>query len=96
MIAIFGFGGYTWPRDRVEGCRFCLLSTGGRIPFYEHKAPIAFTESGSTDSTIGCTSGFFWQPPLRLNWQPYIHAAVLTMLTAGAAWHVRPSHAPAC
>jgi hypothetical protein len=55
LIAIFGFGGYSWPRYKVEPCRFCRLSTGGHIPFYEHKAPIALTESGSTDSTIGCT-----------------------------------------
>ena len=55
LIAIFGFGGYSWPRYKVQPCIFCRLSTGGGIPFYEHKAPIAFTESGSTDSTIGCT-----------------------------------------
>ncbi|KAK9905068.1 hypothetical protein WJX75_009176 [Coccomyxa subellipsoidea] len=55
LIAIFGFGGYPWPSDRVHGCRFCTLSTGGGPPFFQHKAPVAFTESGSTDSTIGCT-----------------------------------------
>lgn len=55
LIAIFGFGGYPFPSNRVQGCRFCTLSTGGGPPFFEHKAPVAFTESGSTDSTIGCT-----------------------------------------
>ncbi|CAL8464533.1 g4068 [Coccomyxa elongata] len=55
LIAIFGFGGYPWPSSRVDGCRFCMLSTGGSPPFFEHKAPVAHTESGSTDSTIGCT-----------------------------------------
>ena len=55
LIAVLGFGGYTWPRERVHPCRFCQLSSGGDVPFFEHKAPLAHTESGSTDSTIGCT-----------------------------------------
>ena len=55
LIAVLGFGGYTWPRERVHPCRFCQLSSGGNVPFFERKAPLAHTESVFTDSTIGCT-----------------------------------------
>ncbi len=31
LIGIFGFGGYTPPREYFEDCQFCSLSTGGKV-----------------------------------------------------------------
>jgi H+-transporting ATPase len=28
IIALFGFGGYTWVPDSYDNCQFCTLSSG--------------------------------------------------------------------
>ncbi|PRW57643.1 plasma-membrane proton-efflux P-type ATPase isoform B [Chlorella sorokiniana] len=56
LIAIFGFNGYEEPRDDVNPCQYCTLSSGGDHPFWSNKgAPIAGTESAYTASVLGCT-----------------------------------------
>lgn len=56
IVAVFGFNGYNYPRDSVEDCQFCVLSTGGFNPFWSaREVPIYGTESVFTASAIGCT-----------------------------------------
>lgn len=56
IIAIFGFNGYSPPRDGISDCQFCGLSTGGFNPFFTSRvAPLAGTEGAFTASVIGCT-----------------------------------------
>jgi hypothetical protein len=58
VIGVFGFGGYDRPREEesYDSCRFCGLSTGGHIPFFNSGiVPQAGTEAAFTASVIGCT-----------------------------------------
>ncbi|GAB4823503.1 hypothetical protein N2152v2_010549 [Parachlorella kessleri] len=58
LIAIFGFNAYSWPRESwaLEHCQFCLLSSGGRHPFFAHnQVPQYGTEAEATASVLGCT-----------------------------------------
>lgn len=55
IIALIGFNGYVNPREHVDNCQFCTLSSGGDNPFFSAgKAPRAGTDSVFTDSIIGC------------------------------------------
>lgn len=55
LIAVFGFGGYVPPRDRVEDCQFCTYSDYTPVKFFPSKeVPIEGTESRYTASVIGC------------------------------------------
>lgn len=86
IIALFGFNGYDNPRDHIDSCIFCTLSSGGRHPFFHAlKAPKAFTESIYTDSIMGCMCAprlSRYLEPSRLDIAPleapcHVHASVL-------------------
>ena len=58
MIAGFGFGGYTPPREEwaFHNAQFTQLSNGGYPPFLKQgTVPISGTEGVYSGSVIGCT-----------------------------------------
>jgi len=56
LISLFGFNGYDAPRDPIDDCQFCTLSSGGDNPFFSSKqVPLYDTEWAFTASVIGCT-----------------------------------------
>jgi H+-transporting ATPase len=57
LVAVFGFNGYDSPRDALDNCVFCSLSSGGDVPFFpKAEVPLAGTESQFTASVIGCAA----------------------------------------
>ena len=61
LIAVFGFNGYSDPKDAIKDCQLCTLahadeSVGGNIPFWaSREVPTAGTEGAYTASVLGCT-----------------------------------------
>mmetsp|Transcript_24189 Transcript_24189/g.43300 ORF Transcript_24189/g.43300 Transcript_24189/m.43300 type:complete len:1063 (-) Transcript_24189:267-3455(-) len=55
-IALFGFGGYEWPREGegFRDCQFCKWSNGHKTFFFLHHVPMSSTESVHTSSNFGC------------------------------------------
>ena len=55
LIAVFGFSGYSYPRNYFNDPQFVQYSNGNAIKFFPNPiAPIGLTESVFGASVLGC------------------------------------------